>query len=301
MKKTDYLITGASGFLGRNIVAVLSPGKTISSLGRDARNSYRVDVAKEVPVFHENFSTIIHASGKVHSVPKTEKEARDFFDVNVQGTRNLMLGLSQSEQLPQRFIFISTVAVYGKESGADIAEDHPLLGQTPYAKSKIAAEALITEWCTAQGIILTILRLPLIVGPHPPGNLGAMITMMKRGWYVGIGSGLARKSMVLAQDVAAFIPIIEQVGGIYNLTDGSNPAMRALENALAAHLKKRIWRLPEGLLKTMAWVGDGLGKRSPLNSLVYKKLTATLTFSDTKARKVGWNPRAVIHHLPDVL
>ena len=298
MKRTDYLITGASGFLGRIIAAELAPHNTISTLGRSAGNSYSLDLVKKVPVFHENFATIIHASGKAHVVPKTKKEAQDFFDVNVQGTQNLMQGLTQSEHLPGQFIYISTVAVYGKESGADITEDHPLLGQNPYAKSKIDAEKIVQQWCIQHNVILTILRLPLVVGNNPPGNLGMMIKWMKRGLYVGIGSGQTRKSMVLAEDVARFIPIIQRVGGIYNLTDGVHPTMQELENALAlAFGKRKPLRFPESLLRGLAKAGDVWGTSAPLTTIRLNKLTSSLTFSDVKSREQGWSPRSVLEYI----
>ena len=46
---------------------------------------------------------------------------------------------------PKALVFISTVAVYGCESGELITEEHPLEGETPYAKSKILAEEYLTN------------------------------------------------------------------------------------------------------------------------------------------------------------
>jgi nucleoside-diphosphate-sugar epimerase len=297
MKSTDYLITGASGFLGRVIMAELAPHNTISTLGRSVGNSYSLDLSKKVPVFHESFATIIHASGKAHVVPKSKQEAQDFFDVNVQGTVNLLAGISQAS-LPTAFLFISTVAVYGMESGLEIAETHQLLGASPYAKSKIDAEKIVQQWCSQHNVLLTILRLPLVVGNNPPGNLGMMIKWMKRGLYVGIGSGQTRKSMVLAEDVAHFIPIIKRVGGTYNLTDGVHPSMMEIENAIALALRKRKpLRFSESWLRGLAKVGDVMGDSAPLNTNRLSKLTSTLTFSDGKARKEGWRPRSVVEYI----
>lgn len=296
------MLTGASGFLGKVIFSFLSAQHAVSTLGRGAGATYQVDLAQEIPVFHEHFDTVVHASGKAHVIPQTAEEARAFFEVNVRGTQHLIDGLMQSGRLPRQFVFISTVAVYGREAGEGITEDEPLLGATPYAQSKLSAEALLTAWCAAQGIVLTLLRLPLIVGPHAPGNLGAMVRLMKRGLYVGIGSGEARKSVVLAEDVAHFIPVIQHTGGVYHLTDGVHPSMRELEDAIAAHLNKTTpTRLPHALLKLVARVGDLFGKSFPITTHRYHKLTAGLTFSDDRARQAGWKPRAVTTHLSDLL
>jgi len=297
MKRTDYLITGASGCLGQSIESVLSDKYACAGLGRKESNAYSVNLAHTIPIFHESFETIIHASGKAHSIPKTEMQAREFFDVNVQGTINLLAGLSQAS-LPSSFIFISTVAVYGMESGLEVTEAQPLLGASPYAKSKIEAEEIVMKWCSQHNVVLTILRLPLVVGNNPPGNLGMMIKWLKRGLYVGIGSGQTRKSMVLADDVAHFIPIIKRVGGTYNLTDGVHPSMQELENAFALALRKRKpLRFPESWLRGLAKVGDVMGDSAPLNTNRLVKLTSTLTFSDGKARKEGWSPRSVLEYI----
>ena len=185
----------------------------------------------------------------------------------------------------------------------EIDEGHALLGETPYAKSKIMAEDIITAWCREHHVRLTILRLPLVVGESPPGNLGSMISMMKKGLYFGIGSGASRKSMVLAEDVARFIPAVALIGGVYNLTDGYHPSMLELELAIASRLNKSApRRLPDFILRMAARLGDLLPDGFPINSSKFEKLTSTLIFSDVKARtQAGWNPRRVINYLPKAL
>lgn len=302
MNASDYLITGASGFLGKVLIDVLAQDNVISALARSEGNQLRVDLAEDIPKFNDAaYQTVVHASGKAHVIPKTKEQAQQFYDVNLTGTINLIRGLEQLQALPKEFVFISTVAVYGREEGENIDEHHPLNGITPYAKSKIQAEEFLASWCAKHNIVLTILRLPLIVAPDPPGNLGAMVRLMKRGLYMGIGSGNVRKSMVLADDVARFIPVVKSIGGTYNLTDGHHPAMAALENAIAQRLKKRNpFRLPDGVVRIMAKVGDMLGDKAPLTTAKFTKLTASLTFSDARAKAVGWNPRPVIKNLPSL-
>src|SRR5690606_10001990 len=112
-------------------------------------------------------------AGKAHGIPNSATEEKVFFDVNYQGTVNLCKALEQSI-LPKAFIFVSTVAVYGVDFDENISEEHPLKGETPYALSKIKAELYLTEWCTKNDVILSIIRPSLIAGPNAPGNLGAM-------------------------------------------------------------------------------------------------------------------------------
>lgn len=56
-----------------------------------------------------------------------------------------------------------------------ITEDHPLNGDTPYAKSKIMAEEYLIRWCQKNNVILGILRPSLLAGKNALGNLGAMV------------------------------------------------------------------------------------------------------------------------------
>lgn len=62
----------------------------------------------------------------------------------MQGIVNLLKGIENSG-LPQALVFISSVAVYGKEKGNLINENEPLAAKEPYGLSKIAAEKLVGE------------------------------------------------------------------------------------------------------------------------------------------------------------
>ncbi|NMB72610.1 MAG: NAD(P)-dependent oxidoreductase, partial [Bacteroidales bacterium] len=141
------------------------------------------------------------------------------------------------------------------------------------------------------------LRLPLIAGPDAPGNLGSMIRAIRKGYYVRFGPSSARRSIVLASDLALFIPSLANVTGIYHLTDGMHPTYRELEEYIATRFNRKIRDLPSGLVKTAAMAGDWI-PWIPVNSSRLKKLSYTLTFSDDKARReLGWNPRPVVGNI----
>jgi nucleoside-diphosphate-sugar epimerase len=228
-------------------------------------------------------------------VPKNEAEGRAFFEVNREGTRRLCAALENDSALPKAFVFISTVAVYGCDSGNNIAETHPLQGATPYARSKIEAEDFLQQWCASHGVTLTIFRLPLVAGTNAPGNLGAMVQGIASGRYFNIGGGHARKSMVMASDVGKAILQAWQIGGVYNLTDGVHPSFAALAAAIAAQMGKPKPRsLPMWIAKWVARAGDLLGQKAPVNTARLQKICATLTFDDRRARSAfGWNPQPV--------
>lgn len=197
MKK--ILFTGGSGFLRQNTIPSLQQqGYKITSIGLMETDDLKVDLSETIPPLDTHYDIVFHAAGKAHSLPKSISERQLFFDINLRGTQNLCNALEKSN-LPNSFILISTVAVYGCETGENITEEHPLNGNSSYAVSKIQAEIFLQDWCKEHGIILTILRPSLIAGKNPPGNLGAMIHSIKNGRYYSIAGSKARKSIVRAE------------------------------------------------------------------------------------------------------
>ena len=293
------LVTGASGFLGNSIFdAFIKWGHSVDTLGRSNENSIQADLAKSLEKLNTQYDLVIHAAGKAHMVPKNPEEENLFYDVNVMGTENLLKNL---KFMPKYFIFISSVAVYGLDHGANIDENTPLRAQDAYGKSKIIAENKIQNWAEHNGITTTILRLPLLIGKNPKGNLETMIHAIKKGYYFNIGKAKVKKSMVLVDDVVNFIPEIMTTGGTYNLTDGYAPSFKELSEIIAAHFSTRkIISINYLIIKPIALVGDIIEKitkrKMPINSLKLKKMTKPLTFSNLKARAVGWKPREVLKH-----
>lgn len=293
------LITGGNGFLGTHLKKFYTKENfKIFSLGRTGKSDIQCDISTKVPKLPE-VDFVIHAAGKAHTVPKTQEEENDFFSVNLQGTVNLCKGLESIHCLPKEFIFISTVAVYGLDEGVDIDENYPLLGTSPYAKSKIEAELFLIQWAEEHNITVTILRLPLIAGPNPPGNLGSMIEGIKTGRYASIGKANSRKSMIWVEDIPQFILKIKDQGGVFNLTDNYHPTFRELESSISKNLgKSKLLKVPFVLAKLIACLGDLLGNRFPINSEKLKKITCTLTFSTQKAMlSTDWKPTQVLEKL----
>jgi nucleoside-diphosphate-sugar epimerase len=308
------LITGASGFVGKHLATCLrDSGRGVVSLSKDGlpdQSSFVADLgAGEVDLSSARvgFEEVYHLAGMAHIVPRTQEERELFFHVNVNGTSNLLRSIERTGRLPERLIFVSSVAVYGVEEGWMLNEDTPRGATDPYGLSKRQAEDLLTEWCYKNSVRLGIVRLPLVAGKNPPGNLGMMIHAMTRGWYVSIGPGTARRSIVLAEDVSRILPRVAANGGVFHLTDGCHPSIGEIEVALASTLKKRNpLRLPMWVARAGAVVGDRCrqltGFSLPFDSRILRKMTSTLTFSDEKARSLlGWKPSSFLDRLPDLV
>lgn len=289
------LFTGANGFLGRNVIPVLRE-KAFEVKTFGTRNAdYVYDISKQFPAIEENFDIVFHAAGKAHCIPKNRDEEKNFYDVNLKGTKNLCRSLESN--LPKIFIFISTVAVYGTEFGSNISEEFPLAGNTPYAKSKIEAERFLENWSLKNNIRLFIFRPSLIAGPNPPGNLGDMIKAIKIGKYFNIAGGKAEKSLIWVEDFAELTFLsLAHPGGIYNVCDNSNPSFKEISERFSIVLNKKMPKnIPFFLAKLMALAGDILGSKAPINSQKLNKITKALTFSNEKIKKeLGFLPTNVL-------
>ncbi|MEN0053979.1 MAG: NAD-dependent epimerase/dehydratase family protein [Mucilaginibacter sp.] len=289
------LITGRFGFLGKGIYDYfIQSNMPLISLGRNENDDLKYDLVFDEIKLNQSFNTVIHCAGKAHVVPRSEKEKQDFFEVNVTGTNNLLKALEKTP--PKAFVFISSVSVYGLETGTLINEESHLLAKDPYGLSKIQAELIVTDWCSRHGVICTILRLPLLAAANPPGNLGAMISGIKKGHYVNIAGGTAKKSIVLVEDVASIIPTVAAIGGTFNLTDGYHPSFFELSVLIAEKMHKSA---PYNISYFIAWpialIGDLVGKKSPINRNKLIKITSDLTFDDSKAKRIlGWKPNEVL-------
>ena len=289
------LFTGGTGFLGKNVRPILDKKYEVTTCGITSDDMIKANLATETPKLDKHYDIVLHACGKAHVVPKTEAEKQAFFDVNFTGTVNLCDALEEVG-VPKAIVFISTVAVYGCEYGDLITENHPLEGKTPYAKSKIMAEEYLTEWCKKNNVVLGILRPSLLAGKDAPGNLGAMVNGVRKGFYMNIAGGKVIKSILMAEDIAHILPSLVEKGGTYNVCDTRQPSFGELSISVAKQLGKgKPMNIPYWMAWCMAKVGDLLGSKAPINSYKLEKMTKSLTFSNEKARKeLGWEPLDVL-------
>lgn len=291
------LFTGGTGFLGKNVMPLLEKQYEVTTCGITPDDMIEANLAKEAPELDKHYDVVLHACGKAHVVPKTEAEKQAFFDVNYQGTLNLCAAL-EKVGAPKAIVFISTVAVYGCEFGELVTETYPLTGDTPYAKSKIMAEEYLTDWCKKNNVVLGILRPSLLAGKNAPGNLGAMVNGIRKGFYMNIAGGKVVKSILMAEDIARILPLLVEKGGVYNVCDTYQPTFGQISESVAKQLgKRKPLNIPYWMAWCMAKVGDLLGSKAPINSYKLDKMTKSLTFSNEKARRVlGWEPLDVLEN-----
>lgn len=272
-------------------------GVRVVRCGRVDGSDIKADLATSAPKIDDTFTRVIHCAG-ITPGPTRPINTPDIFAIgNVQGTSNLLSGLNSKK--PKSFVLISSASVYGRSSGDLINESTPLLATSEYAKSKRDSEQLVTQWCEEHDIDLTIVRLPLVVGTGAPGTLGQLINAIQRRRFVIPGNGCARKSMVLATDIADWLIGNPTVKGTFNLTDQQDPSYAQLCDAITTHLDlSKVPRIPSAIMRVASWLGDAggvvLNKNLPYNSIVHNQLSKSLTFSSDAATAQGWAPHSTL-------
>ena len=144
---------------------------------------------------------------------------------------------------------------------------------------------------------LGILRPSLLAGVGAPGNLGAMVNGIKTGKYLSIAGGKAKKSILMAEDIANLVPLVAEKGGIYNVCDDYNPSFGELEASIAKQLgKRKPISIPYWMAKCLALVGD-VFSFFPINSTRLEKIVTSDTWSNEKAkRELDWQPMDVLEN-----
>ena len=284
----SILLTGHTGFLGSVIYKELKKSFELVTLGRDISCDYRVDFSNWDGILDlkHSIDAIVLVAGLAHNKAKNHKE---LFDVNTTSVKHL-LAIAKKNNV-QSLIFISSTAVYGKIYGLDITENTSRLGKSDFSISKIEAEKVI-ESCNLDSAL--ILRLPLVLGPKPPGNLDRLSSSISSGSHIYLSGNLALKSVVFASDVASFISqwLMEskKESGTINLCNQDSPTFNWIENAIAESggFRYRL-RIPIKLLwRTVNWMKAKFNISIPLVG----KLFYPLTFSDQLAReKFGYTSK----------
>lgn len=179
MKSSRILVTGGAGFIGSHLVKrLLNEGYCVTVLdnyssGRKERikdffgnkkfNSIHGDVrnANDVNKSLKNIDIVFHLAAVV-DVSLSIKKPELVNDVNLNGTLNLLEGSFKNKL--NRFIYISTCAVYGEANQLPINEEFPTNPISPYGVSKLSAEHYCRIYRQIYGISTTSLRLFNVYG-----------------------------------------------------------------------------------------------------------------------------------------
>ena len=141
--------------------------------------------------------------GAMIAIPYSYVNPRDFFEVNVLGTMNVLQAALAAGV--RRVVHTSTSEVYGSAQTVPITEGHPLEPQSPYAASKVGADKLADAWHRSYELPVTVLRPFNTFGPHQSARaiIPTIISQALAGDTLRLGSLHPRRDLTYVEDTAA--------------------------------------------------------------------------------------------------
>ena len=264
MAKT-VLVTGAGGFIGSHLTErLVRDGHSVRALvrynGRDDRghlDRLPADVADAIEVVRGDLKDpeavrkavagrawVFHL-GALIAIPYSYQNPLDVVQTNVLGTTHVLDACRDGAGL-ERVVLTSTSEVYGTAQYVPIDEKHPLRGQSPYAASKIGADALGESYHRAFGLPVAVLRPFNTFGPRQSARaiVPTIISQALTRPVVKLGSLDPRRDLTYVKDtVAGFVAIAgcdAAVGRVVNVGRGDDLTIGQLVERVAARLGRPL-------------------------------------------------------------
>ncbi len=158
------LVTGHTGFLGRNLVPALV-GQDMETIGYSSREGKDILDDRAILEATRNVSVVYHLAAYARPAESLQNPSQAI-EVNVRGTLNVLEACRRNDF---KLVYPSTCEIYG-DSSEPITEEHQLNPPNPYAASKVAADRLCFSYSKAYGLRVAILRLFNPYGPQQQLN-----------------------------------------------------------------------------------------------------------------------------------
>ena len=273
------VITGASGFVGQNLVTFLEAnGTKADALSlRDSNWKQKID---------PNAAAIIHLAGKAHDTSNTSAE-EEYFKVNRDLTIQLFDLFLESDV--RDFFYFSSVKAVADFVENTLYEDANPSPKTPYGKSKLEAEKYLLSKEIPTGKRLFIIRPCMIHGPGNKGNLNLLYKIVKKGIPWPLADFENKRSFLSISNlnylIHKILMDINVTSGVYNFADDRAISTNELITIISQQLGKKtvLLRLPSGIIRSLAKVGDILPL--PLNTERLTKLTENYVVSNNKIKE----------------
>lgn len=301
MSKT-FLITGGAGFLGINLTRyLLERGHRVRSLDIapfDYPERVRVDVhtgdirdRAAVDRAMQGVDQVVHTAAALPLY-----KPADIFSTDIDGTRNVLQ--SALEHGVERFIHISTTAVYGIPDHHPLLETDKLDGVGPYGEAKVKAEELCLSY-RARGMCVPILRPKSFIGPERLGIFAMLYDWAKDGKNFPLpGNGKNRYQLLDVEDLCEAIYLCatldrERVNDTFNIGAKEFTTIKEDFQAVldAAGHGKKIITFPAAPMTAALVLLERL-KLSPIYKWAYGTITEDSFVSVEKAERVlGFKPK----------
>jgi oxidoreductase len=238
------LVTGASGFLGGRVAAMLAAeGEAVRVLARASSDLRHLDgapieVAQGALDDPESLRRAVRGVTRIYHCAGCSTDWapwREYRTANVEGVRNLLHAAAGEFQL-ERFLHVSSTDVYGYPAQACDESQPPVDAGLPYNRSKSQGEALVR----ASTLPTAILRPATIYGPRGKAFTIDIARLLRQGWMALIGGGRAPGGFCYIDNAARAILDAARsprtLGRIYNLADGTGATWRQYVDGLARGL-----------------------------------------------------------------
>lgn len=297
-----YMITGGAGFLGINLVRYLldrdhdvvsldivdfdyPERDQITEITGDIRDRSVVDRAME------GVDVVIHTAA---ALPLYTPE--EIYSTDVDGTRNVIDSAHQHKV--QRFIHISSTAVYGIPDHHPLVEDDQRVGVGPYGEAKVEAEDICLSY-REKGMIVPVIRPKSFIGPERLGVFALFYDWAKDGHgFPMLGNGDNRYQLLDVEDLCDAIYLCatlaeDVVNDTFNIGAKEFTTMREDYQAVLdyAGFGKQITGLPAEPAIMVLRVLESLNL-SPLYKWVYETASKDSFVSIERAEeKLGYRPK----------
>ncbi len=310
------LVSGATGLVGSHLVErLVECGESVRVLVRDERRAEALKrLGTQLVVGDLNdpgslmravqgVEIVYHCAARVTLPYQGNRDL--ILKANVEGTKNLLEAGARSGV--RRFVFVSSVAVYGEPQTDLVREEHPLSANDTYSESKILAEQLVRKHQQDGTLQTVILRPCVIYGPRDSNFLPQLSQALAGRRFPLIQGGRQPLDMVYVTDVAQALVLAgtkdEAVGQIYNVTDGQKHSIRTLVALFGKTLKSppRTVSVPYPLAYSYAFVSYWWNRwRRPseeplINPDSVRAMTFPHHYDISKIQKeLGYEPRVML-------
>lgn len=255
------LVTGATGFLGKNLLDRLSGDSDYTVFAE------RFDLTKSDEVFsyiHAAKPDIVYHLGALVDLTRSFEIARKTITANVIGTTNLLSALSKHPV--EKFIFASTEEVYG-EGKLPYKEGNLESPPSPYAVTKLTCEHLIRLYAPQIARQCLVLRIGTMYGPHQPDHrfIYQMIQRALHNEDIPLTSGTSKRDYVYVSDIVEALLLALEVKNIrqferINLGGGQSATLKDLASAIVktagSSSRLRLGAIPDRIGEAKEWLLD---------------------------------------------
>jgi len=295
-----FLITGASGFVGRplceelfnrgyRVRAAMRAHGQLSAVGETVIVG-AIDGGTDWSAALSGADAVIHLAARVHVMKdKAADPLAEFLKVNLYGTPNLAQQAASAGV--KRFVYVSSVKVNGEQTTANrpFWESDEPDPQDPYGMSKWRAEQDLQRIAHETGLEVVIVRPPLVYGPGVKGNFISLLAAIDRGIPLPLaGANNVRSLVYVGNLVDALIACATHpaaAGQTYLVSDGDDVSTATLVDMIARSLGRnsRSFYFPPGLFRAAATL---LGRAEQMD-----RLFGSLRVNDEKLRReLAWSP-----------